>query len=70
MVAACGIQFSHVMFLVVDAIVTASVPITMIAAQMFHILLTTNIALVSKLSMQMLTSLIDNVSNDCCIIII
>ena len=61
MVAVRGVQLSHALFLVVDAIVTASVPTTMIAAQMFHHLLTTNFALVSKLSMQMLTLLIDNV---------
>ena len=62
MVAVYGVQLSHVMFLVVDAFVTASVPTTMIAAQMFHHLLT---ALVSKLSMQLLTSLIEKVVNDC-----
>ena len=66
MVAVCGVhQLNHASFLVVDAIVTAFVPTTMIAAQMFHLLLATNTALVSKLSMQMLTSLIDNVVNDC-----
>ena len=43
MVAARGDQLSHALFLVGDAIVIASVPITMIAAQMFRHLLTTNI---------------------------
>ena len=47
MVAACGVQLSHALFLVVDAIVTASVTITMIAAQTSHHLLTTN-TVVSK----------------------
>ena len=47
--AVCGVQLSHVLFLVVDAIVTATVTITMIAAQMFHLLLTTN-TVVSKIT--------------------
>ena len=42
--AVCGAQLSHASYLVVDATVTASVPNSMIAAQMFHLLLTTNTA--------------------------
>ena len=52
MVAACGVQLSHASFLVVDAIVIASVPITMIAAQTSHHLLTTN-TVVSKFFLRM-----------------
>lgn len=46
LVAVCGAQLSHVLFLEVDAIVTAIAPITMIAAQMFHLLLATNTVLI------------------------
>lgn len=49
MVAACGVQLNHASFLVVDAIVIASVPITMIAVQMFHRQLTIN-TVVSKIT--------------------
>ena len=45
--AACGAQLNHASFLEVDVIVTATAPITIIAAQMFHLLLTTN-TVVSK----------------------
>ena len=49
MVAACGVQLSHASFLVVDAIVIASVPITMIAVQTSQQLLATN-TVVSKIT--------------------
>ena len=42
MVAVCGVQLCHASFLVEDAIVTATVLITMIAAQMFQLPLITN----------------------------
>ncbi len=50
MVAACGVQLSHALFLVAGAIVTASVTITMIAALMSRLLLTIN-TVVSKITM-------------------
>ena len=48
LVVVCGAQLSHALFRVVDATATATVLITMIAAQMFHLLLTTN-TVVSKI---------------------
>ena len=47
--AARGFQSVHALFLVVDATVTAIVPLTMTAALMFHLLLTSN-TVVSKIT--------------------
>ena len=52
-VAACGAQLSLALFLVEDAIVTATVTITMIAALTFQLLLTTN-TVVSKINVETL----------------
>ena len=59
LVAVCGAQLCHVLFLEVDAIVTAIAPITMIAAQMFHLLLATN-TVVSKQESQIYAQYIHN----------